>query len=32
MLYVRNYGPINGPNGMPFRKDVETQKQGKYLF
>lgn len=32
MLYVRNYGSINGTNGMPFRKDVETQKQGKYLF
>lgn len=25
-LYIGNHGPINGPNDMPFRNDVKTQK------
>ena len=32
MLYVGNFGSINGSSGMPFSKDVETQKQDKYHF
>ena len=32
MLYVGNFGSINGSSGMPFREDVETQKQDKYHF